>query len=270
MGGATKVNTLDFNENTYSFAGYYPPKIDFTTPNHVYNSNFTDPEEKMFLYACYTNGLFDLEETYSTTDNICGGGEWSLIIEYEDGTQKTSVGINAEPKTIFDKCSTVFYDLCGQWVMGTLPRYYTSPPNISWTFRYRYDYNSVSSNSLAFPKTANYKWNKSKLEDADIFAINEAVKDKNKFEAQYTYQLILYTANYDYEKKFTSLTVKEYDYNENLTNEKIIFEGEWIKQIELDIELNKIYVYEMTYADGNYVQYTFSTYCPETVDQPTE
>ena len=114
---------------------------------------------------------------------------------------------------------------------------------------------------LAQVEIANYKWNKSLSTDIDIFAINEAVKDESKFEDGIDYQLVLYTANYDCKERFKKITVKEYDYNAELSGEKIIYSGKWISQVEIDIELNKIYVYELTFKDGDYVQYTFSTYC---------
>ena len=265
LGGYTKEDILNLKENTFSRIGYELSEA----PETKLTSTFTEEEEKLFLDLCYTNGLFNIKDKYEDP-NVLDGGEWTLTIEYDDGTKKISRGINDGPYKIFNKCSTAFYDLCGVAVVGTLPAYYADPPNVSWSFDYNYDNTYASTNMLAEPQRANYKWNKSQEEDADIFAINEAVKDKNKFEEQYDYKLVLFTANYRYEKKFKSLTVKEYDYNENLTNEKNLFEGKWIKQIELDIELNKIYVYEMTYANGDYVQFTFSTYCPETVDHPTE
>lgn len=73
--------------------------------------------------------------------------------------------------------------------------------------------------------------------------------------------MVLYTANYDCDERFNKLIVKEYDYNSELTNEKIIYTGKWMKQIKLDIQMNKIYVYELAYKDGDFVQYNFSTYC---------
>ena len=94
----------------------------------------------------------------------------------------------------------------------------------------------------------------------DLYLLNEEFKEKNKFIKDYNYQLVLYTSNYDYDKKFKQITVTEYDYNIDLTNEKVIYSGKWFKQIKLDIQFNKIYVYELTYENGDYVCYTFNTY----------
>ncbi len=97
----------------------------------------------------------------------------------------------------------------------------------------------------------------------DLYLINEENKKNNKFIHDIEYKLILYTGNYDYNKKFNRIVLKEYDYNSDLTNEKTVFIGSFFeikKQIELDIKLNKIYTYELFYKDGNYIQYTFSTF----------
>ena len=263
-GGATNVSILDFNANTFLRNGYYPPHIDKNNPSKTYTNDFTDDEENVFLNACNENGLFDLDESYTTSDKVYDGGEWTLTLEYEDGTVKTSKGINAGPYQIFNKCSTTFYDLCGTVVLGILPQYYLSPPNISYDFEYFPEENHcVSSNGLAVVQKANYKWNKSELTDSDVYALNEAKKHNSDFDARYDYKFYLYTSNYDHDEKFTKLVVKQYDYNEALTNETVIFEGGWIEQIEMNIEMNKIYVYEMTYENGDYVQYTFNTYCNE-------
>jgi hypothetical protein len=47
--------------------------------------------------------------------------------------------------------------------------------------------------------------------------------------------------------------------NEELSNEKIVLSEKWFKQVEAELELNKIYVIELTFTDGDFVQYTFNT-----------
>ncbi len=254
MGGYTELYELDFIENKYSSISYLPTEVE----NHELEikSTFTDEEEKIFMDSCYTYGLFDIKDYYSES-GICDGGGWDLIIEYIDGTTKTSKGHNAGPYKVFNKCATVFYDLCGEVVMGNLPEFYVEPPNISYGFRYE----KAHHDSLAFFTRANYKWNKGEVSNKNIYSINELNKQYNEFEMDYNYKLILYTANYRCGKEFNKITVKEYDFNPELSNEKVIYTGKWFDQIELDIMLNKIYVYELSYEDGDYVQYTFSTYC---------
>lgn len=264
MGGYTVKDELDFVENKYSSLGYMPTEVE--NPELELKSTFTDEEEKVFMDECYSYGLFDLKESYSATGIIDGGG-WTFIIEYEDGTTKTSRGDNAGPSKVFNKCATSFYDLCGQGVVGRVPEYYINPPNISYSFRFKADTTNVNTNDITVLKRANYKWNKSESIDNSYFQINEEVKDRNEFYSTFSYKLVLYTANYHCDEKFNKITVKEYDYNSELTNEKTIYTGKWFDQIELDIQVNKIYVYELSYKDGDYVQYTFSTYCKTTVNQ---
>ena len=270
FGGLTTENIFDFNENAYLRASYFPSLDEDGTPEQV--SSFTDEAEKNFINACYTSGLFGLKESYTTDDNVMDGGEWTLTIEYEDGTQKISKGINADPYRIFDKCSTAFYDLCGRRITGTLPRYYDSPPDVSHSFTYyQGDNRIIISGGMTVVQKANYKWHADEATDVDIFALNNAIRDKNKFKSSLTYEFTMHTSNYDYEKKFKKFTLKQYDFNEALTNEKTLHDGKWFKQIEFgSLEINKIYVYEMTYKNGDYVQYTFNTYYPETVNTPTE
>lgn len=258
MGGYTIKDELDFNENKYSSLGYLPTEVE--NPELELKSTFTDEEEKVFMDECYTYGLFDLKESYSAPDIIDGGG-WSLIIEYEDGTTKISKGSNAGPTKVFNKCATTFYDLCGQGVVGRVPEYYITPPNISYSFHFTVDTTNVSTNEIVIVRRANYKWNKCESLDNNYYQLNEETKGRNEFNSNYSYQLVLYTANYNCDEKFNKITVKEYDYNSKLTNEKTIYKGKWFDQIELDIQVNKIYVYELSFKDGDYVQYTFSTYC---------
>ena len=258
MGGYTIKDELDFNENKYSSLGYLPTEVE--NPELELKSTFTDEEEKVFMDECYTYGLFDLKESYSAPDIIDGGG-WSLIIEYEDGTTKISKGSNAGPTKVFNKCATTFYDLCGQGVVGRVPEYYITPPNISYSFHFTVDTTNVSTNEIVIVRRANYKWNKCESLDNNYYQLNEETKGRNEFNSNYSYQLVLYTANYNCDEKFNKITVKEYDYNSKLKNEKTIYKGKWFDQIDLDIQVNKIYVYELSFKDGDYVQYTFSTYC---------
>lgn len=259
--GYTDTYVLDFVGNKYYSASYLH-SVEEATPEPELKTEFTEEEEKVFINACYTHGLFDLDEHYELPAD--DGGGWKLVIEYSDGSTKLSTGSNFAPYSIFNKCSTAFYDLCREHVLGNLPSYYAYPPNISYSFNYSPDEKQfVSSNGLAEVKRADYKWNKSASADNDIYAINEKLKEKNEFVSDFTYRLVLYTANYDYKERFKTLTLKEYDYSSELSNEKMIYSGKWIKQIELDIELNKIYVYELTFKNGDYVQYTFNTCCAE-------
>lgn len=260
MGGYTELYELDFNENKYSSVAYLPTKYESENPKLELKNTFTDEEEKVFMDLCYTYGLFDIKDYYSES-GISDGGGWDLIIEYIDGTIKTSKGHNAGPYKVFNKCATVFYDLCGEGIVGIVPEYYIIPPNISYSFLFNVDTTRVNTNDIAVVRRSNYKWNKKESLDSNYYQLNDEVKERNEFYSSYSYKLVLYTANYNCNEKFNKITVKEYDFNLELSNEKIIYTGKWFDQIELDINLNKIYVYELSYKDGDYVQYTFATYC---------
>ena len=258
--GFTETSVLDFIENEFHFEEYDPYAEAEGEHGEIYDSNFSDEEEAAFLNACYTYGLFDILPSYEIDAD--DGGGWVLEIEYEDGTVKRSEGRNSAPYKVFNNCATAFFDLCGHEVLGTLPQYYATPPRISYSLSFWSDEKThASGNSFVHVKAVNYKWNGHENTDFDIFAINESIKDKNKLSAEYDYQLVLYTANYDHKERFTKITVTEYDYCAGLSGGKVIFSGKWIKQEEMDIELNKIYVYEITFSDGDYAQFTFNTYC---------
>ena len=259
ISGYTVNHVIDFIENTYSSACYL--KSDENESSLEVKKTFTDEEEKVFIDSCYSYGLFDIKDYYPHT-HIANSDCWNLTIDFEDGTNKVSTGCNASPTKVFNKCSTVFYDLCGVRILGELPDNYIDPPNISYSFEFEKSENSiVSTNEIARLNRGNFKWNKNESLDNDYYLINEEVKDESDFKSNARYQLVLYTSNYSYKEKFESLTVKEYDYNSELTNEKIIFEGGWIDQIEVDIQINRIYIYELKYKNGDFVQYTFNTYC---------
>ncbi len=44
-----------------------------------------------------------------------------------------------------------------------------------------------------------------------------------------------------------------------MTGEKLVYEDGWFQQVNLDLELDKIYVFELQFKDGDYVKYTFNT-----------
>lgn len=130
---------------------------------------------------CYSYGLFNLKERYETKGIIADGGGWELKIEYVDGTPKTSTGNNAAPTKVFNKCATVFYDLCNDGVVGSVPINYYSPPGISVSFHFDDKNYYYSNDSLSQFARVNYKWNKFESLDNNIYSISNGLNGQPKF-----------------------------------------------------------------------------------------
>lgn len=251
-GGYTQEHVIDLDLNTYDYVSYYPDgKTVFDAEN-----DFDDEQEQIFLNACYSFGMFSLKESYSR-DGVDDGGRWEFTIEYADGSTKKSIGVNERPDAVFEKCSTYFFDLCQKDVLGCLPAFYSYPPNVSWSSSSKDD----PEFRISVVERADFKWNTASSEGNDIFEINEGVKSRNDLEPGAKYTFCLYTANYTYKEKFQKITVKEYDYNRELTGEREVYSGKWFKQIEFEVTTDKIYTYELTYKNGDFVIYTFNTAC---------
>ena len=260
-GGYRSNMVLDFVNNQYLTNGYLPSQEH--EPELEVKRTFSEEEEKVFINGCYSMGLFNLKDKYEK-DGIIDGGSWSISIEYIDGSSKVSFGINDGPSETFNRCSTFFYDLCGVEVLGTLPEFYLHPPIVSYAFGYDIgEYGTGSDNSIAMIGGVNYKWNKSESSDTNknLYLINESYTKKNKFLPNNKYQFFLYTTNYHSKERFTKIVIKNYDYNQELTNEKIVYEGSWFIQIEIELEMNKIYFYKIEYRDGDFLERTFNTKC---------
>ena len=259
-GGVTDMEVLDFNQNNYAFARHLPyDTVDIESKLEI-KCTFTDEQEKALIDHCYTYGLFDIKEHYTATEHIIDGGSWSFIIEYEDGTTKTSTGTNASPSKVFSDCATAFYDICRSGVVGYVKSDYYTPPKISYSLR-NYDGVSTISNGLN-TKRVDYRWNGFESIGNNVYDINQSMKFTTPIYAYYEYELSLYTANYnavhDYEK-FNNCIVTSYDYNENLTNQTVEYKTSWFKQTKIKLKSNKIYVVKLEFKDGDFVEYTFNT-----------
>ncbi len=273
MGGYTKTFKIDFMENKVYKKEYYPYLDDSeyldeeTLSSDMYKNNnklalintFTDDEEKSFIDSCYSYRLFSIKEEYSNNFVMDGGG-WSLDITYEDGNVKRSKGSNASPQLVFNMCAVPFYDLCGERVLGSLPDYFLSPPNISVSTVYSYGSTTVHTNEGIDIERADYYWSGGRFSssDKDLYAINEDYSSCN-LPTDTAVSIVFYTSNFRDYKRFSRFVFKSYDYNEELTNETVITEKRWFKQIEFELERDKIYVYELYFTNGEYVRYTFNT-----------
>jgi len=75
-----------------------------------------------FLDEFGASGIFDLEDEYETNEQIDDGGGWILVINYTDGTSKTSTGDNSWPLDIFEKADIATIDLYGEDLFNTSPQ----------------------------------------------------------------------------------------------------------------------------------------------------
>ncbi len=267
MGGATEIYKINFTENKVYKLSWYPGMDDnldssVQDSEFVFIKEFTEEEEKAFIDSIYTYGLLNINDKYVQT-GICDGGGWTLEISFADGSKKTSDGSNASPQIVFNNCALPFYRLCGEQVLGGIPITYFRPPELDIFFRHETQDNSYARDDTAEVSRANYKWNDSGTTDSNLYELNLAARP-SQFEGDgYTYNVHLSTSNYNnrngkYEH-FIWLSVKSYDFNPELTNEDTVFSGIMLEYKELPLELNKIYVYTLYFADGDYVEYTFNT-----------
>ncbi len=256
FGGATTTSILDLESNEYLISGY--TQYDEEAKMRLV-STFSDEDEEIFLDNIYKSGLLKIKDNYKTTDIIMDGGGWTLIIEFDDGTEKTSDGDNDGPYELFNKCAIYFYDLCGSGVIGYLSEEYFYPQDMNMCvfFRYYEGNNIHSHNGWSTVYTVEYKWYKKILVDNDVFDMCDS--KKTEFLSDKEYFVSFTTGNYFYELKFSKFVLYSYDYNKELTNERKLYECGWFSQIDLELEMDKIYVFELFYDNGNYVKYAFST-----------
>ena len=257
MGGATSETLLDFENNLVKHRNFLPG-ANVDAPEFETVKEFTEEEEKILIDKLYSYGLFSIRNNYPSPPGIMDGGGWDLVIEYADGTEKRSSGSNNSPRGVFRNCAKAFYDLCEMGIVAGVPSEYYCPPNISYSFvngNSHYGYSS-------YGERVEYKWNGFESSEVGVYEANENLKTSHEFISGEEYKLIIYTSNYgsfnEY-PRFTKCTVTSYDYNKELTGEKVVYNSGWFKQEEIDIELNKIYTLRLDFDNGDYVVYTFNT-----------
>lgn len=257
MGGVTTTYVFDFENNVATLNTCIPGDENNSSEPKILKE-FSDEEEKTLINKLYSYGLFNIKDNYESPGGILDGGGWSLVIEYNDGTTKKSQGSNNSPEMVFKNCAKAFYDLCEYGVVSSVPTEYYCPPNVSYSFKVdnaNYGYGSYGTR-------LDYKWNGFESSGNSVYEANETTEFYHKFNEGDQCTLVLYTANYknsnNYDR-FKKCTVTSYDYNEELTNETVIHSGGWFRQIELSLELNKIYVVRFDFRNGDFVEYTFNT-----------
>lgn len=179
------------------------------------------------------------------------GGGWSININYNDETVKTSIGSNNSPTRIFKKADYAFYNLFGEDLFGTVPSSYKYPPAMDIAYDYSYDTTIVSDGTSL--SSTNATWNKYKKDG--INNIQYALQNQRyTFLEKYDYEFTLWTANYEF--KFSNLEIKSYDLNGK--DEKLIVSTNWFKQKEFELDFDSVYVITITYPQG-VCEYAFAT-----------
>lgn len=248
--GITETYVVDFVSNDIKKHVLLPYAEE--QPEVKVLANFSEEQEAVLINKLYTYGLFDIKGLYPQRPGIGEfGSNWDLAIDYADGITKKSRGINNSPMFVFRRCAKAFYDICRDGIVGYVPPQYYSPPNVSYTV--------AGYASTGFSLRTNYKWNGFESVGNDAYAANEQAKYNHKFYDGNEYSLKLYTSNYGNNKKFKKCFVKMYDYNNDLTNEVVVYKGRWFKQEKIALELNKIYVVRLEFRGGDFVEYTFNT-----------
>ncbi|MBE6131195.1 MAG: hypothetical protein E7183_05690 [Erysipelotrichaceae bacterium] len=262
MGGSTRKYIFDFEKNELYLESEIPSFDEESIYDFVTDVNklktFTEEEEITLINKLYTYGLFKIKDNYKAPSGIMDGGGWNLAVEYSDGNKKVSKGSNNSPKKVFKNCATAFYDICGDGIVAYVSREYYLPPKVGYSFKT--DNMLYSSDSLV--KMVNYKWNNFESLDNSIYEINENADFDYEFYPNINCKIVLDTHNYNNAysyKKFKKCIVISYDYNKDLTNENILYDDGWFKQISIDIEYNKIYVIRLEFKNGDYVEYTFNS-----------
>ena len=252
-GRYTRTYIFDFEGNVVKSRGYLPYEDE--EPEFDIIADFSEDEEGKLINKLYSYGLFNINDSYPAPPGIIDGGGWDLTVEYSDGSSKKSSGSNNSPDAVFSNCAKAFYDICGDGIVAYVPEEYYTPPNVSYTLRNGHENNGYSS----FGKRLDYRWNGFSSMGNSVFSANEAMDFLQRFYDGEDYTLVLYTANYRDYDRFKKCTVTSYDYNEELTNASVVHSGGWFRQIELNLELNKIYVIRFDFKNGDFVEYTFNT-----------
>ena len=256
-GGFTTEYLFDFEKNIVTRHSYLP--TDDENDRMETLAEFSDEQEKTLIDKLYTYGLFDIKKEYKSPPGIVDGGGWSLKINYNDGTSKESSGSNNSPSSVFSKCAKAFFDICGQGVVARVPSEYYTPPNISYAIHSTVGNNTTSQGATSLVERGNYKWNGFEETTQNYYQLNQNRSFPYELDENTAYEFVLYTSNYGDYDRFKECVVVSYDFNEELSGEEVVIEKGWFKQIEFDLQTNKIYVVTLSFKNGDFVEYTFNT-----------
>ena len=256
-GGFTTEYLFDFEKNIATRHSYLP--TDDENDRMETLAEFSDEQEKTLIDKLYTYGLFDIKKEYKSPPGIVDGGGWSLKINYNDGTSKESSGSNNSPSSVFSKCAKAFFDICGDGVVAYVPPKYYTPPNVSYAIHYTVGNTITTDGATGLDVRGSYKWNGFEEASQNYYELNQNHSFPYEFDESISYEFSLYTSNYGNYERFKKCVVVCYDFNEELSGEEIVIEKGWFKQIEFDLQFNKIYVVRFNFGNGDFVEYTFNT-----------
>ena len=217
-------------------------------------ASFSDEKETALYEKLDSYGFFDLDEDYPAPSGIFDGGGWKVVIEYRDGTTKQSKGSNNSPE-IFSECAKAFYDICEDGIIAYVPEEYYIPPHLSFDFRSGSTYIGFN----AYAKLCDYRWNGFGSANNDIYKVNVSAVFNQKFYEDKEYVLSLGTADYYKYPKFQKCTVTSFDYSRKLTGQNTVYSGGWFSHIEIELDMNKIYLIRLDFDSGDFAEYTFNT-----------
>ena len=112
MGGGAYYQKMLLNSGEI-YKKHYLPYDEGNSTEYQLTCTFDASKKDEIINKFYNIGILELEEKYRTDDLVMDGGSWHLIIQYADGTEKTSRGINAGPTHLFTDCDQAFFDITG-------------------------------------------------------------------------------------------------------------------------------------------------------------
>ncbi|MFP4286776.1 MAG: hypothetical protein ACLFRI_03665 [Candidatus Izemoplasmataceae bacterium] len=117
FGEYTHVTIIDLENGEVLHREFFP--TDEIIPDYEVIYTFDVTEVDSFLNQFDASGVFEMKDEYDTDEHIDDGGGWTLTINYQDGTFKTSTGDNFWPSDIFEKADVATVDLYGDDLFGT-------------------------------------------------------------------------------------------------------------------------------------------------------
>ena len=113
MGGATNYKKMLLNSGEIYEKNYYPyGEYEANNTEYQLINTFDASKKQEIIKKFYNIGLLELEEEYRAYD-VIDGGSWNFIIEYSDGTKKSSLGVNDGPYHLFTEAVYCFYNITG-------------------------------------------------------------------------------------------------------------------------------------------------------------